>query len=257
MSCTTTQRRLLSAERPDRPAPEVRDHLDGCAECREIQRRLLDMEQRLGRLPVPESQGRTAFVLQFLSGPVPARQPPPMLRLKEGGRRKLAMAFALAAGLAVCALGMWAWTSRAPEDGGQTPKALALALRHDQLRQRLATAQTPGERVRRLRDLADEVLREARANRGDAGRVDEAARFYAQVIRDHLLAHARALPAAEQKALLPDVAEQLRRAESEATRLAVEADSQNRITGASFREIAAAAGDGHLRLLALSRGEAA
>jgi hypothetical protein len=255
MICTTIQRRLLGSEQPDRPPAEVRAHLEGCAECREVQRRLLELEQGIGRLPAPESEMRSAFVLQFLAGASPVRQTPPVLRLREGGRRKLAVAFGLAAGLAFCALGMWAWTSRAPEDPGQSPSARELALRQLQLHQRLEAARTPRERVQRLTELADEVLGDARSDPGDADRLDIMARFYGQLVREHLLTHARALTRAERAALLPAVADRLRWAESEATRLAV--DPLNRVVAASFRDIAAAAGDGSRSLLALARGESA
>jgi hypothetical protein len=215
------------------------------------------MEQGVSQLPVPQSATKAAFVLQFLSGPLPARQAPPTLRLKEIGRRKVAMAFALAAGLAFCALGMWAWTNRPAEGSRQHSSTPTLAQRTEQLQLRLVTARTPTERVQCLADMADEVLGEARTQLADAGRVDEVARFYAQLIGEHLLSHARAMPRAECAALLPGVAERLGRAESEASRLAVELDAQNRLAAASFRQIALAASDGNRRLLALSRGEPA
>jgi hypothetical protein len=255
MICTGMQRQLLSIERADRPPPEVREHLESCAECREVQRRLLDMEQRVRQLPVPESEGRSAFVLQFLEGQLPTRHVPPQLRLREGGRRKLAIALGLAAGLAICALGLWAWTSHAPDPPDHGLARRGLRDREEQLHQRLTQARSARERVQGLTELADDVLGEARTLVADAAGMDEVAHFYGQVIREHLLTHARTLSQAERAALLPAIAERLRWAESEAMRLAV--DPAYGSTASSFREIASAAGEGNRRLLALSRGEPA
>jgi hypothetical protein len=256
MSCASIQRRLLGAERPDHPPTEVREHLSGCAECREVQQRLVEAERWIGRLPVPPSEGKTAFVLQFLSGGPAGRQIPLAQRLKEGGRRKIALACALAAGLAICALGMWAGTNRTP-DAADEPAAARGIDREGQLQRKLDLARTPAERVRRLVELAEEVLGEARANSGDAARMDEVSRFFIVVVNDHLMKHARAVPKAERSGLRA-VALRLQRAESEASRLEAELKALPNLTASatSVHEIARAAGKANQDLLALARGEA-
>jgi hypothetical protein len=254
MNCTMIQRRLLGAERPDHPPPEVREHLAECAECRGVQQELLRLEENLARLPVPPSEGKAAFVLHFVAGAMPPRQVPAALRLKEEGRRKVAVAFALAAGLLICALAMWAWTNRPPEDGGNRAVAVRTGIdRKEQLSKALSPERT-AERVQRLADLAEKVLAEAREYRADVDRLGEASRFFVQVVHEHLLAQARDLPKADRAKLLPAMAERMRWAESEASRLAAEVHPGCK---GSFNAMASAARDADQRLQALARGEAA
>jgi hypothetical protein len=256
MNCTMIQRRLLGAERPDLPPPEVRAHLADCLDCRTVLQELVRLEEGLAHLPVPASEGKAAFVLQFLTATTPVRQVPKALRLKEGGRRKVAVAFGLAAGLLICALAMWAWTNRPPEEGGSLPPVAQAGIdRQEQLKKWLASARTGPERVKQLADLADHVLAEAREHLTDADRLGEVSRFYVQVVHEHLLTQARDLPKAERAALLPAVAERLRLGESQLSRLA--ADAQLAGCRASFHAMATAARDGDRTQQALARGEAA
>jgi hypothetical protein len=255
MNCILIQRRLLACEQPDFPPPEVRAHLISCPECRSWQARAVDLEQRLHGLSVPPSAGPGAFLTTFLAeAPAtlplrPSRKP----YLREVSRRKLAVAFALAAALAVFALAWWAGphseqaSSLAADTKKPAPDQLA------SFRQRLDGAGTPAE----LADLAKAVQEEAHKVRADSDRLDEVARFFVQVVRDHLLPQARALPAGEQRALLPAVAESLRKLESEASRLSAELAGTHPASAASFQDMAAAARDADRRLLALARGEAA
>lgn len=259
MNCTSVQRRLIACERPEEPPPELRDHLAHCASCRDCQARLLQLEGNLRRLSAPPTvMAREAFILRFLAGAeapsVPHLAQP---RRKEGGRQKVALAFALAAGLAIFALGWWAWPR--VQDGLPTP-ARPVAHKPDrdaQVRDRLAQARTPAEQVSRLNDLAEEVHREARGSLEDHEKLAEAASFYARVVREHLLPLARKVPVAERPALLGQIARQLERTESEAQRLAAHLQSQAAPSAAAFREIALAARDASRQLRALARGESA
>jgi hypothetical protein len=261
MNCTAIRNRLLACEQPDFPPPEVREHLAACAACRSVQQRVVQLEQQLVALPVPPSQGRAAFVLRFLAGgealPPPARRPTP--RLTEAVRRKVALAVALAASLAVFALGWWAWPKAEPI----AEKQVAILPpshpdRQAQLRNKLEGAKTPAERVQRLADLAVELQEEARTHREDADRLREVARFWIEVVRDHLVPDARRVPQAERKDLLTAVAVRLGRIESEASRLATELRAQASAAAAdSFGDIASAARDADRCLLALARGESA
>ena len=109
MNCDAAQRRLLSGERPDLLAEDVRRHVDGCSPCRLLARRLAQAERQIALLPAPPSSAKAAFVRRFrrsappvvLHRPVPWSTPP-----KERGLRKLSLAVAIAAVLAVFAIGL-------------------------------------------------------------------------------------------------------------------------------------------------------
>jgi hypothetical protein len=260
MNCTAIRNRLLACEQPDFPPPEVREHLADCAECRSLQQRVVQLEQHLVALPVPPSDGRAAFVLRFLAGEEALRPPTrlPTPRLTEKARRKVALAFALAASLAVFALGWWSWPHPEPTSPPGPGRSVSRPSRLELLEKELAAIQTPAERVRRLADEAEKLQKEARTYRADTERLNEVAHFYVQVVRDHLLEHARQVPAAERQMLLPGVAERLRHIESEASRLQTELRAEMAAAAASsFGEIASAARDADRCLLALARGESA
>jgi hypothetical protein len=262
MNCSAIQKRLLACEQPDFPPLEVRTHLAQCDECRAVQQRVVQIEQRIGELPVPPSDARAAFVLRFLAGDEafrPSLRPSPALRLKESGRLKAALAFALAAGLVVFALSWWAWPQTEPvavSDGhgptARPPSRLAL------LEIRIASARTPGERVRLLTTVVEELQAEARGSRGDTEKLAEVSRFCVQVVRDHLMTHARVVPKEEREELLTAVAQRLHKIESEASRLANDMQAQAAVAAeASYRDIALATEQTRQSLLKLARGEAA
>jgi hypothetical protein len=255
MNCTVIQRRLLGWERPDEPPPDVRAHLDGCGECRAVQRRLLQLESEVRGLPVPPSRSRGTFVLEFLSqGEV---RPLRLLRARrgrEGGRQKAALAVALAAGLAVFALGWWAWPRVDTAGHGRHGQSTANRPdRNSDLRERLAAAHTPSERVRRLSELADELHREAQTFRTDTERLKEVAAFYSDVIGKHLLSQARQVAPADRAALLKAVIEHLQRTESEASRVSQDLKVGAAEAAVAFNDIALAARNGSRELLLLSR----
>jgi hypothetical protein len=259
MTCASIRRRLLGVERPDQPPPELREHLAGCAECREWQQRLIETERGIGRLEVPPSEGKAAFVLQFLAGDRVSREVPLAQRLKEGGRLKVALSVGLAAGLAICALGMWAWTNRTPDRADKPALARkTMPDREGQLQRKRAKARTDGERAQRMVELAEEVLGEARMNSADAERMDEVARFFVAVVRVHLMDDARKIPKAE-RAELGALAKRLLIAQSEASHLEVELKALPHLaaSAASFHDIAQAALETSVKLEALARGEPA
>jgi hypothetical protein len=257
MNCTAIQKRLLACEQPDFPPPEVREHLADCAECRSLQQRVVQLEQHINRLPVPPSTGQAAFVRRFLAGeetPRPAvRRPTP--RLTEKVRRKVAVAFALAASLAVFALGWWTWPQVEPTSPPVVERRSPSV--HQELLEKALAAHTPGERVQRLADLAEQWQAEAQTHQADAKRRDEAARFCVQVVRGHLLEQARQVPPEERQALLNAVALRVQKIESKASHLEKELEAQAPAAAASFGEIASVARDADHILLALARGEAA
>jgi hypothetical protein len=265
MNCHTAQRRLLGSERPDEPSAEVEGHLAACAACRAWQQRLAEVERLLPLLPVPASAARGELVQRVLSGPLPppaepAPGPPvppllsrpslPTAPPKERGLRKLALAFALAAALGAFAVGWWAWPHEAP---GLLPALDPVALQREERGRLLREAGAPREQVKLLTQMVRDLHAEVREHADDPDRLALAARVYAEVVGQDLLAHAREVPAAERAEALAEVANSLGLAESEMERLAAGAPSERQ--RAPLRELAASARDGDRRLRALIRGE--
>lgn len=223
---------------------------------------MVQIEQQIAAMPVPASDARASFVLRFLAGEEAFRpvRPSQVLHSKETGRLKAAVAFALAAGLAAFALGWWAWPPAEPISNPSGARTLAQRPpdRQKQLRERLELARTPADKVKRLTDLVEELQEEARKSQTDAEKLDEVARFCVQVVRDHLLQHARTVPAAERKDVLTAVAARLERIESQASQLANEMKGRAVASAAaSYSDIANATRETYLSLRRLARGEAA
>jgi hypothetical protein len=258
MNCRTIQHELLLSESPDQPSEAVAAHLADCADCRAWQRRLVEAEQCIPLLLVPPSSRREQFLQQVRQGnvlPEPTIYPselwlangrPP----KERGLRKLAVALALAASLALFALGWWAW----PHRSATVPTLDPLVVRQLDRDQRLAQAHTPNERVQVLAELADGLHREARQliHKADPEELRVLARFYREVVRDNLLEHARKLPRGERQ-VLEGVADQLNDVESEFRRLL--ADEGEIPAAGPLQDIAQAAREGHDQLRELIRAE--
>jgi hypothetical protein len=249
MNCDAAQRRLLSADRPDRPAEDVRRHLDGCPACRLVGRRLVQMERQIALLPMPPSTAKDAFVRRFhrSAGPVVLHTPIPWpTPVKERGLRKLSVAVAIAAVLAVFAIGLWSWPHHFEPPAPAYPASLVQAhYRFDHIK----SLPTPRERVEGFSALATDLQNQARAMTL-AGNVEDLASLttlYNDLVDDDLLADARALSPAERGAVLKDVADNLERAESDFSRLA--AAPANAATAESLHRLAltAVAGGRHIR----------
>jgi hypothetical protein len=262
MSCEVTQRRLLGSECPEQPTTEVKQHLARCPVCRALQRRLVQLERQIPSLEVPPSTAKARTIRRLLESPPAPSPPPPPSRVvarvglpgeqnrqtpKERGLQKMAVAFALAAGLAAFALGYWAWPQPGP---GQPDPLAARKMERDR---RLAEARTPRERVEVLAGLAEQLHKEALAHAAasavDAEKLALVARFYSEVVRDDLLAHARKVPIVERAALLGAVAVGLSGAESELQR-ALAAPTPPAVSH-SLQQMALAARDGRDRLRVL------
>ena len=249
MNCDAAQRRLLSVERPDRPADDLRRHLDACPSCRLFSRRLAQVERQIALLPVPPSTGKDAFVRRFrrcaspvvLHGPIPWPIP-----AKERGLRKLSLAVAIAAVLAVFAIGLWSWPHHIEPPAPPDPIWLVRA--HDQ-RYDAMNMHTPRERVEKLYALTTDLRNQARAMT-EGARIEDLASLttlYSALVNEDLLPNARTLSAVEGQVLLKDVATSLGNAESEFSRLA--AAPANAAAAESLQRLALAARDGgrHIR----------
>jgi hypothetical protein len=273
MNCARLQQSVLASDRPEQPTLAFQQHLAQCPSCQAWHQLLVAAERDIPLLPVPASQARARFVQQLRAGePLIAssrlretsagneRQAPRSIWLeprkplvKERGLRKLAVAFSLAAALAVFALGFWAWPRGEKASVQTDPIAAELKDRRQLRDQRLAVVQTPRERVKVLADIADTLHHEllALVRSADSERLTMLARFYGEVVRDGLLFHAGQVPAAERRNL-EAVAGQLRDTESELLRmLATEANGISAVAAAPLQEVAQAARFGHDRLRAL------
>jgi len=258
MNCDAARRRLLAAERPDRPTDELRRHLAACPECRVWGRRLVLAEQQIPLLPVPASSAKDAFVRRFrlaggrAGGPVVRRVPLPWpTPAKERGLRKLSLAVAIAAVLTVFTLGLWSWR---PQEATPHPASVptwVANIRKD--REQILALATPRERVEKLSDLAADLQEKARAmtRDGDAENLTSLAALYGEVVSGDLMEHARGLSAAERRVVLGKVVDRLRGAESTFSRLASEHPGAS--TARPLHDLAFAARDGGRRIRAMMR----
>ncbi|HTU17952.1 MAG TPA: hypothetical protein VMG10_07795 [Gemmataceae bacterium] len=260
MNCTVIQRRLLAAEHPEQPPPEIQSHLAQCPVCRLWLRRLIQMERLIAELPVPASTTKQQF-LEGIKEPGGSRAQHALVHpstfllhpfKKERGLRKLSVAFTLAASLLLFALAWWSWPHNPvlpPPDISRTEQA--------KLDQRLSNSlrvDATKERVLRLARLAEELHGEARELIGSSERLEQWSRFYSRVIAVHLIEEARQLTAEDRKAVLADIALRLANAESEATRLATQCKAADPRSAAAFQQIALASQKGERELRGLMKG---
>jgi hypothetical protein len=257
---------LLAAERPDQPGSDVKRHLAECASCRALYRRLVRVEHDIRHIPVPLSTRRPAFVAQFVQQtpvdlPVAARQTAsdlpmagqvilPLVKVtrpatppKERGLRKLAIAIALAASLAIFAVGLWAMHVKGPD------KPDHMAELRKKLDTRITYAETSREKAEIVVDFADEVQTEVRTLSQEkvvnGKQLADLAKFYRQLVSEDLKTQVRAVAqdikdTKQRREVLTDLAARLQQTESEFAQLAVKArpDAEQ-----PFKEIAAAAHD--------------
>jgi hypothetical protein len=260
VNCTVLQRRLLSCDQPDQPDAELQNHLAACPSCLAWQRRLVELERDICRLPVPPSNGKANLLHRILDSHSdrPLIADPETLRLatltespKERGFRKLAVAFALAASLLVFAFAWWMW----PHD----PRSRVDPIRQEQARleERLALSlqqTTPKERMIRLSKLAEEVHVEARGMVENNERLQRWAQFYARIVGEQMLEQARQVPAEDRPLVFESVAARLRDTESQASRFAAQLKGVAPRSAESFTQIALASRKGELDLRALLNG---
>jgi hypothetical protein len=244
MNCEVLQRRLLKTERPTRLPAHVQAHLAECPACREWHRQLVQLEEYVGHLPVPDSEAKADLVRLLspraaVSGTAAARSW--SWRLPAG----------LAAAVLLLAVGSWLlyFLHPAPQPPSTTPVAKRPLL--DNLFERdlrLANAATQRERVEVLADLADDLQSETRELALDADDVADLktlADLYEQVVREGILARAQALPIAERREVLGPIADRLFKAGKAAEVLAQNVTSDS---ARPLKAIALAAGDGHREL---------
>lgn len=260
MNCELTRRRLLTAEHPARPGPDVKRHLAACPACRAWQQGLAGLEAQVALLPVPPSDGKRRLLKEILAPAGAARAAAPlgivlpMARAtppKERGLRKLSLAVAVAAAALLFAVGLSQWPS-GPGPGARAPRDYGREVA-DWRDGHYARAHSPRQRVEAAARFADDLLNEARALARapeDADKLAAVAREYARVVREDLMAVAQ-LPAGERGELARALAPRLGATESEFQRL-LAAPDRLASADAPLREIADAARNGERRLRELA-----
>jgi hypothetical protein len=269
VNCTIVQRRLLSTEQPEQPPTDLLGHLADCSSCREWQRRLVRMEQRIPLLPLPPSTAKAQLLERILSASPsemvrsvvavrpPARWSTATSGTKERGLRKMSLAFALAASLLIFALAWWAWPHHNTREASTVVSLTPAQLEQKRLEERLAKVllvDAPKQRLLQLADLAEELHGEALKLVENTDKLDRWTRFYSRVVSEDILDQARRLTAEDRPAVLEGIAKRLLRTESEATRLATQLKANSPKSSASFDRIAFAARQGEKDLRSLMRG---
>ncbi len=249
MNCSTFRRNLLAADHPSAPAPSDGSHLVACPVCSAWHRRLVRLEQQLPTLPIPACPVPPSLLAQIH---LPAlriaagSRPSGHRRNLQGGRRKLALAFSLAASLAIFALGLWAW----PHLQTTRPVASVPDSYETGVSQKIEHASTPTQRAEALVGLADDYLAEAGQKPNDHARIDVLAKRFDRLVHEDLMRHLREVSPGERKILASALARRLGKVESEASRLAIAWQSSHPKSADALRRIAtsARAADNRLRL---------
>jgi hypothetical protein len=225
--CRSIQRRLLAVSAPDDPPSAVREHLEGCADCREWRRRVVHLERNVGLLPVAPSTGRDAFLRDFRSKST--RWDRLRTRVRLTPRWQLAWGVAAASVLLMVSVLSFIPTpvptvARLIDPVAPDPLVAKLYQRDLDL----AAAVTPRQQVETLAYLAEDLRTESR---GLASTLDgkeplkALAGWYGEVVHtvvEESEARASGLPAAERQAMLAPVERLLARATDDADRTATE-----------------------------------
>lgn len=261
MSCQKIQRRLFTLSNPERVPASVRNHLAECPACREVQRRLAQIERAVPLLAVPASPfAKAALLKKVRSGPTfrdrvvrYVEQVPAQLR--QSRRWQLAGA-GLAAALMLIVIGWQLGTGPngtpvAQNESSTGPDTFLASVVERQLT--LAETGKPDKQAEALGGLADDLHGAARtlARASEPQEVRELSAWYEKVVQKEVSRAAR-VPAAERKAVLGPLAERLDTAAKQADTLAL--DMTN--SAEALRGMAAAARKGSEDLKALSRQEA-
>jgi hypothetical protein len=242
MKCPVIKRYLLRLENPDRPCQAVRDHLSRCPACRSTQEGLLQLENEVRLLPLPESDAKVPFLRNFRGGKIGASPAADRhwlpWQVRDRARRKLALAASLAAGIVLFAIG-WGILHRTREPGPKpTPQPSVQSL---QLQRDLSTARSNSERIKvyssHLKSL--DLLKVAKESSDEE--LSETVSFYQGDFLPGLLAEAKEVPEENRKEMLASLAVQL---ESKAGEADYAARYQNDSKAEKLRTFAVAARKG-------------
>jgi hypothetical protein len=261
MNCTTIQRRLLTMTEPGQPPSAIREHLESCAVCQEMQRRLLQVEAHIPHLPVPHSAGRTAFLQRFKAETTVWDRL--HFRMRNLQRWQL-ITTALAASLMLFMLAWFLAPSDAPLAGRPSKQTSpdALLARLVQRNLKLAEKNVPRDQVEILAELAEDLRGQSQplvyygAGREGKDSLRDLADWYGQVVRMGVT-RAGQLPQADRRPVLAPIIKQLTRACDDAEHLASELRGDDMSADHPLHSIAFAARNGKDQLDTLLRHEPA
>lgn len=270
MSCHKIQRRLYMRSNPEKVPAAVRHHLAECPACREVQRRLLQVERMVPMLAVPSSSyAKAALLRKIKSGPsfrdrlfrYVDRLPEPV---RHPSRWQLAGA-GVAAALLLIVIG---WKMVPGPTGGNPvgpvdSPAVASATLLDNVLQRqldLAEKSEPRDQVAALAGLADDLhgaaLSVARAPDAEKP-VADLARWYGQIVKteEEQAKRLRELPPGERKKALDEFARRLDGAAKSAEHAATDPETPDAVRPL-FQNMAAEARKAREALEELGKQEA-
>jgi len=260
MKCQVVRHYLLGSARPARPASMVADHLARCAACRAWQRQLVHLERLVPEIAVPPSTAKADCLHAVLHSEAYSRsgEREVQWRRRERAIRKVAVTFAMAAGLLFFAL---VWYGLKHQGDGQDfgdrhPAVTRLTLDHvlSRFGDGSPLPPEPSKGIQRLVVVARRLHAETeeRVKDGTVSDVEFLARHFEVLVQHGILPLARNVPAEERPDVLAGIADQLSRTESLANQLSKQrADVAN-----PLQFMAKVAEKGHLELRKLARGEA-
>jgi hypothetical protein len=247
MNCRSYQESLLKLDAPDQTPAELQSHLGSCEQCRELQRRLVLLQDSVKQLPLPAALSRLEFLQRFLTADVadlangqltpgaaePGAMPLPAPTIPDPARLKkppwnwyTAMALAAAVGLAVVAITLLRREESIPP-GPATAGLNPMIQRLANCNRRLAHGASAQTQVEALADMADDLFVEAqRRARSQPGLVKPMAALFEKVVKDGVLKCALRLPTERRRPVLTPIIDRLSRTAQEAEAVAVKSDGQ-------------------------------
>ena len=247
MNCRSYQESLLKLDLPDQAPAELQTHLGGCEQCRELQRRLVLLQDSVKQLPLPAALSRLEFLQRFLSADAadlangtltggatePAAMPLPAPTIPDLAQQKrppwiwyTVMALACAMGLAVVAIRLL-WHEEVVPPVAATAGLNPVIQRLVDCNRRLAHGATAQTQVEALADMADDLFVEAQRHaRNQPEEVKAMAALFEKVVKDGVLKSASRLPPERRRTILTPIIDRLSRTAQEAETVAVKSDSQ-------------------------------
>ena len=226
MKCNVVRQHLLASAKPARPPAVMADHLAQCAGCRAFQRRLVQLERLVPELPVPQSSAKADCLEAVLHSDAYARGEAPETpwRQRERALRKVAVTFAMAAGLLFFAFIWYTWQHQqnanrsSVNPWAKVNKLEEIVNSYD----RGALAAAPRERFQRLAVVAQKLhdITKDRAQDENFSEVSKLAAQFETLVQEGILPHAGNVPETDRQELLGSVAEQFSRTASMANNLA-------------------------------------
>lgn len=254
MNCQAVQNKILALPDPRHVPDSLRDHLGGCAGCREWAKQVVQIEGLLAQLPVPAAPvGKKARLIEELMHPEPIITH--SARLDSGSRflpfirRNVSIVGGLAAAVLLAVGGWWLLTRPGtPEVAAQpTPRDPFV----EKLVQRdiaLARADTPAKRLLALGGLAEDLSTQTRslARVASPADLDELAGLFDKVVKTGLARQVESMPEhamtlTEKQEVYASLAKKLGDMAADADRLSAEVPPEAK---PALQKIAASARDG-------------